>query len=64
MVLNRKRGDLGWTLYDDDGETLEQRSCECPNPGSVQGQTGWGFQPTNLVKDVPAHGGGLRLDDL
>jgi len=33
-----------------------QRSCGYPLPGSVQGQVGWGFEQSGLVKDVPAHG--------
>ena len=48
-------------FYHEGGETLEQvaqRSCRCPIPGSVQGQIGWGFEEPDLVKDVPAHGGG------
>lgn len=34
-------------LFCEDGETLElggQRSCDCPVPGSVQGEIGWGFE--------------------
>lgn len=37
-------------------EQVVQRRCRCPVPGSVQGQVGWGFEQTNLVKDVPACG--------
>lgn len=32
--------------------------------GSVQGQAGWDFEQPDVGKDVPAHGGGLGLDDL
>ena len=35
-----------------------------PLPGSVQGQTGWGFEQPGLVEGIPAHGKGLDLDDL
>ena len=52
---------------DEGGETWEQvaqRSCGCPITGSVQGQVGPGFEQPDLVKDVPAHGRGLGLDDL
>jgi len=37
-----------------------QRSCNCPLPGSVQGQVGWGFELPGLVKGVPAHGRGVE----
>ena len=30
----------------------------------VQGQVGWGFEQPDLVKDVPAHGRGVGLDDI
>lgn len=42
-----------------DGKVLEQvtqRSWEFPIPGSVQGQSGWGFETPGLVKCVPTHG--------
>ena len=54
-------------LYDENGGTLEQvtkRSCRCLTIGSVQGQVGQGFEQPGLVKDVPAHGRGVGLDDL
>lgn len=41
-----------------------QRSHVFPIPGSVQGQVGWGFEQPGIVEGVPAHSGGLELDDL
>jgi len=44
------------------GEALEhvaQRNCEYPFPGSVQGQVGWGFEQSDLMEGVPAHGRGV-----
>jgi len=55
------------SLYCEGGEALAQvaqRSCGCPLPGSVQGQAGQGFEQPGLVEGVPAHGRGVRLDDL
>lgn len=41
-------------------------SCECPIPGSVQGQTGWGPELPDLALDLvvcnPAYGKSLELD--
>ncbi|KAK4821047.1 hypothetical protein QYF61_012227 [Mycteria americana] len=54
-------------FYDEGGETLEevaQGSCGCPIIGSVHSQVGWGFEHPDLVKDVPAHGRRVGLDDL
>jgi len=45
-------------------EQFAQRSCECSVTGSVQSQVGWGFEQPDLVKDVPACGMGVGLDDL
>jgi len=48
-------------FYYEGGEALAhiaQRSCGCPLPGSVQGQSGWGFEQPALVEGVPAHGRG------
>jgi len=48
-------------LHSEGDETLaqaSQRSCGCPLPGSVQCQTGWGFEEPGLVEGVPAHGSG------
>ncbi|GAB0191433.1 cAMP-dependent protein kinase inhibitor alpha [Grus japonensis] len=39
-------------------DKVAQRSCGCPIPGSVQAQTGWGFEQPGLVEGVPAHGRG------
>ena len=36
-----------------------QRSCDCPLPGSVQSQAGWGSEQPGLVEGVPAHGRGV-----
>jgi len=49
-------------FYNEGGETLQQvaqGSCGCPIIVSVQGQVGQGFQQSDLVKDVPAHGRGV-----
>ena len=46
------------------GETLEECGCECPLPGSIQGQAGWGFEQLDLEGGVPAYSNGLELDDL
>jgi len=49
-------------LYYEGGEILAQvaqKSCECPLPGSVQGQVGWGFEQPGLVEGVDAHGRGV-----
>lgn len=48
-------------------EKVSQRSCGCNIPGSVQGQAGWGFEQTILMKDVSdvsAMVVGFGLDDL
>jgi len=41
-----------------------QRSCGYHIPGSIQGQTGWGFEQSDLAEDFPVHGRGLELDGL
>jgi len=67
LKKHRFRLDKEEILYYKGGEALEQlaqRSCSCPLPGSVQGQTEWGFEQPGLVEDVPAHGRGLEPDDL
>ena len=49
------------------GEALEQvaqRNCAWPIPGGIQGQAGWGPGQPDLVGGVPAHGGGVELNDL
>ena len=62
------REDLGWVLGEivdqESGEVLAQaaqRGCECPVPGDVQGQVGWGPGQPGLVLSVkvgsPACGG-------
>lgn len=38
-------------------EEVAQRSCQCPIPESIQGQTGWGFQQPGLMETVPATAG-------
>jgi len=40
-------------------EQVAQRSCDCPLPGSVQGQVGWSSEQPGLAKDVPADGRGV-----
>ena len=45
-------------LYSECGEALEQvdqTSCGCPIPGSVESQVGWGFEQPGLVVGVTAH---------
>ncbi|KAK4831240.1 hypothetical protein QYF61_016472, partial [Mycteria americana] len=53
MALNCKRIRYKEEILDyEGGEALEQvtqRSCDCPIPGSVQGQVGWGFEQPGLV---------------
>jgi len=44
---------------------LPPRGCGCPIPGSIQGQTGQGFEQAGLEGGVPDYsGGGVELDDL
>ena len=54
-------------IYCECGETLEQvaqKGCECPLPGSIQGQAGWDFEQPGLEGGVPAYSRGLELHDL
>ena len=54
-------------FYNEGGETLAQvaqRGGRCPIPGNIQGQVGRGSEQPDLVEDVPAHCGGVGLDDL
>jgi len=49
------------------GETLERaahRRGQCPIPGNIPGQAGWGSEQPAPVEDVPAHCRGIGLDDL
>jgi len=49
------------------GETLEQlaqRGGQCPIPGNIPGQAGWGSEQPDPVEDVPAHCRGVWLGDL
>ena len=41
---------------------VAQRGCECPLPGSIQGQAGRGFEQPGLEGVVPSYsrGGGAR----
>ena len=64
---------LDWTygriFYSEDGETLEQADKVVDAPSlevfRVKCQpSGQGFEQPDLVKDVPAHGKGVGLDDL
>jgi len=41
-----------------------QRSCECFNHRSAQGQVKWGFEQPGLEGDVPVHGRGLKPGSL
>lgn len=63
ILDNRKKYESDETL-----EEVVRRNCECPIPGSVQGQIRWGFKKPVLVKDVPIHcravGTGLFLRSL
>lgn len=43
---------------------IVQRSWGCPIIESVKIQNGQGFEQHNLVKDVPACGTGVGLNDL
>ena len=46
-------------FYSEGGEALAQaaqRSCECPIPGGIQGQVGWGPGQPELVGGSPARG--------
>jgi len=54
-------------FHNEGGEALAlvaQRSCGCPILGSVEGQVGQGFGQFDLVKNVPALGMGVGLNDL
>jgi len=49
------------------GETLEQVAqwgCECPLPGNIQDQTGWGCEQLGLERGVPAYSRAVELGDL
>ena len=51
-------------LSSEDGEALEQvsyKSCECPIPGSVQGQVEMCFEQPGLVQSIPAHCRGVGI---
>lgn len=50
-----------------DGNALKpvaQRSCDCPIPGSFQGQVGWVFKQPDLVGVSLSVAGRLGLDNL
>lgn len=38
---------------------VAQRSRGCPIPGSVEDQTGWGFEIPGLVEGIPSYGRGV-----
>lgn len=40
------------------------RTCGCPIPGNIQAQAGLSSEQPDLIKNVPAHGRGVGLDDL
>jgi len=49
-------------FYNKSGDTLAQvaqSSTGGPITRNIQGQVGWGSEQPHLVKDVPAHCGGL-----
>jgi len=52
LNMRRLRGDPKHS------DSVAQRSCGCPLPGSVQGQVGWSSEQPGLVEDVPAYGRG------
>lgn len=56
---------LGSKSYkgDDTLEQVSQRRDGCFIPGNIQGQSGWGSEQPDQVKDVPAHYRGAGLDD-
>ena len=43
---------------------VAQRGCECPLPGSIQGQAGRGFEQPGLEGDVPTYNTRMKRDDL
>ena len=54
-------------LYHECGETLEQGAqcgCECPLPGSIESQAGWGFKQPGIEGGIPAYSRELELGDL
>jgi len=54
-------------FVDEGGETLEQVAwcgCECPLPGSIPGQAGWGSEQSGLKGGGSAYSRGLELHDL
>ena len=42
-------------------EQVAWRSCECPLPGFVLGQAGWGFEQCGLEGGVPAYSRGVGI---
>ena len=54
-------------MFYEGGETLELvalRDGRCPILGNIQGQVGRSSEQSDLVEDVPAHCGGVGLEDL
>ena len=47
---------------------LDQKSCECPIPGGIQGQTGWWPRQPDLVSDLVvgnlAHSKGVGMASI
>jgi len=54
-------------FYHEGGEILAevaQRGSGGPSPRNIQGQVGQGSEQLGLVKDIPAHGRGVGLNNL
>ena len=67
VLSSDKAGYKEEILYNEGGETLErvaQRGSGGSIPGNIEDQVGQGSEQPDLVSDVPAHCGGVRLDDL
>ncbi|KAJ7403344.1 hypothetical protein BTVI_77762 [Pitangus sulphuratus] len=52
----RRKDECQWPWSPQTPVQVAQRNCECPIPGSVQGQVRWGFEQPGLVEGFPAHG--------
>ena len=54
-------------LHSEGGEALaqvSQRSCGCSIPGGIEGQAWWVPGQSDQVVGNPAHGKGLKLNDV
>ena len=59
FVERQARQMLGDTL-----ESVAQGGCGCTTPGCIQGQAGYDSGQSGIVVGEPAHGRGVKLDDL